>query len=258
MVTHRVGLNAIVKIDEEDVSRVLKHKWRVKQSSNGKKSIYCATPYRLLTHFVLGISNGEHIIHLNGDSFDCRKANLAPRTSVVFWPNRPDQYSEILLCDDHAEIKLQNSRKRALVDLADIVFVSGHLWKIQASVSTSYCVRSGDNLPLAQWLLKAPDGWMVDHKDGDGLNNKRCNLRIATKQQNSMNSRKPRRNSHAPTSRFKGVYRDKQLKRKPFKVTVTKDGQQYHVGRFATEIEAAHAYDCKARELFGEFARTNH
>jgi hypothetical protein len=98
-------------------------------------------------------------------------------------------------------------------------------------------------------VLRAPKGKLVDHRDMDGLNNLRSNLRIATQSENQRNRR-----SSPHTSRYKGVsiYRGNRWRAK-----IVLNGHQTHVGHFVDEVEAARAYDKKARELFGEFARTN-
>lgn len=88
-----------------------------------------------------------------------------------------------------------------------------------------------------------------DHEDGDSLNNQRYNLRPATYQDNGANRKK-----RAPgLSRFKGV----RPSLKKWRGLVRSNGQIIPLGTFETEIEAALAYDRKARELFGEFARCN-
>lgn len=89
---------------------------------------------------------------------------------------------------------------------------------------------------------------MVDHEDGDGLNNRWGNLRQSTQSQNTSNSRL----SKANTSGFKGVV----LEKGKWRAKVTKNYVTHHVhGYFATAEEAHAAYLRKAKELFGEFAR---
>jgi len=93
----------------------------------------------------------------------------------------------------------------------------------------------------------------VDHINGDRLDNRRANLRIVTKQQNRQNIGKQ---SHREmTSRYKGVVQHPKTLR--WRAIVKTGGKQRHLGYFATEHEAALAYNTAARELFGEFARLN-
>ena len=97
------------------------------------------------------------------------------------------------------------------------------------------------------------DKRMVDHIDGDGLNNRRSNLRIATVTQNQWN----RRANKSPdrTSRFKGVgfYPNKNC----WRARITIDGKPTHIGYFLKEIDAAKAYDEVASRVHGEFSLLN-
>jgi hypothetical protein len=90
-----------------------------------------------------------------------------------------------------------------------------------------------------------------DHIDGNGLNNQEANLRPATNSQNQMNQRLQK----SSKSGFKGVSWYGATRK--WQVQIKKDGKHYFLGRFSTPEEAARAYDAKARELFGEFARLN-
>lgn len=94
-------------------------------------------------------------------------------------------------------------------------------------------------------------GMVVDHIDGNGLNNQKSNLRQCTYAQNKQNSRKRKRTS----SQFKGVNFHKGGQNWQAYITVNK--KRIWLGRFNSEIEAASIYDAKARECFGEYAVTN-
>jgi hypothetical protein len=92
----------------------------------------------------------------------------------------------------------------------------------------------------------------VDHRNRDGLDNQRLNLRACTTSQNNMNQRKRR---DARSSKYKGVGWHKRDRR--FVVEIKLNGKHLHIGYFTDEIEAALAYDAAAREHFGEFALCN-
>ena len=93
-------------------------------------------------------------------------------------------------------------------------------------------------------------GWpLADHANGNGLDNRRENLRPATSSQNAMNRATPSDN----TSGFKGISRSG-LK---WRAYVGVSGRQTYLGSFTTPEEAARAYDAAALHHYGEFARPN-
>ena len=102
----------------------------------------------------------------------------------------------------------------------------------------------------------------TDHINGNGLDNRRENLRLVTNSQNSMNSRKPRAKKgslYGTRSIYKGVSRYKKRNGElgGYYAVLQKDGICHYLRGCATEEEAARAYDAKAKELHGEFAYLN-
>jgi len=89
----------------------------------------------------------------------------------------------------------------------------------------------------------------VDHINGDGLDNRRANLRPYVHGQNQQNMKSTKGGS----SRFKGV----SWRKNRWDAYITVGGRKVHLGRFLTEEEAAHAYNTAAEEHFGDFARAN-
>lgn len=98
-------------------------------------------------------------------------------------------------------------------------------------------------------LWKLPETPDIDHKNRNGLDCRRENLRAATSSQNLGNTAKKRTN----TSGFKGVYWHRKLNK--WFAQITCNGKQRHLGCFAEKEAAADAYIRAAKELFGEFAR---
>lgn len=94
-------------------------------------------------------------------------------------------------------------------------------------------------------------GLEVDHRDGDGLNNQKQNLRASNRSENMRNRGKNSNN----TSGYKGVYFCSRTKR--WRARIQTNGIYTHLGRFATPEAAAAAYDAAAAKLHGEFARLN-
>jgi hypothetical protein len=92
---------------------------------------------------------------------------------------------------------------------------------------------------------------MTDHRDGNKLNNCRYNLRECNTSQNAANKKK----LDGATSKYKGVSWNKRAGK--WEVSIIARGAKYYLGKYDNEIDAAKAYDKKAIELFGEFARPN-
>jgi len=145
----------------------------------------------------------------------------------------------------------------ALIDDDDFDSVSRHHWWIKRDKNTNYVEAyiNGKTVPLHRFLLNPDKGILCDHINGDGLDNRRCNLRIVTNSQNGMNRAATQYFKNRPTSsRFKGVTLHKSGR---WVASARRDKIYYHLGRFDNEIEAAGAYNRFARENFGEFARLN-
>lgn len=147
----------------------------------------------------------------------------------------------------------------ALVDACDFRSIAGLPWRLlRGHNGKQYAyARVGDvTTYLHRLILGAPQGLEVDHLSGDGLDNRRANLRLATQSQNSANSWKPRRaDGAATTSQYKGVSWDRTRDRWQAKVTI--HGVCRNLGRYDDEAEAARAYDAAALSAWGDFARVN-
>lgn len=97
-------------------------------------------------------------------------------------------------------------------------------------------------------IMKPPEGYAVDHIDHDPLNNRRCNLRVCTQEQNLAN-----RGPKGGSSRFVGVSRC----RKKWRAGIFRHGEYHYLGLFDDEAEAAKARDRLAVELHGPYAHLN-
>jgi len=114
----------------------------------------------------------------------------------------------------------------------------------------AHSVKKGVTLFLHRLIMQAKAGETVDHRDGNGLNNKRDNLRLCTQSQNRANGRQWK----IPKSGFRGVYQN----REKWVAMISQDGNKLkHLGTFQSKEEAAIAYDNAALERWGEFARLN-
>lgn len=141
--------------------------------------------------------------------------------------------------------------KVAIVDDADYADVSQYEWHINAG--TGYAARrdwqAKRYVLMHRHILAAPQGINVDHINGDKLDNRRSNLRLATTAQNAHNSRG---NTGAQSS-YKGV----SVYGNRFYVRIFVGGKNVYYGRYTDERTAARIYDYAARLHYGEFAYIN-
>lgn len=141
----------------------------------------------------------------------------------------------------------------AVIDAVDAAAVGQHNWCAEVRAHAVYAVRSisGESIiRMHRWLMKTPTGLVTDHINGDGLNNRRANLRVATHSQNLHNQRT---NSHNARG-LKGAFYRPREKRWQSHIRVA--GKTHYLGFFKTP-EAAHQAYCEASALFhGAFSRT--
>lgn len=150
--------------------------------------------------------------------------------------------------------------KFAIIDEADFGLVGNTKWSITNGGGYEYahtslgidgkrvCVR------LHRMIMGAKKGEVVDHVNGNTLDNRRVNLRICTRAQNARNRHRPNMKK-GKTSKFKGVMWEPRYNH--WYSLIGFNYKQIYLGSFKTEEMAALAYDNKAKELFGEFANPN-
>lgn len=140
-----------------------------------------------------------------------------------------------------------------LIDDADAAMLLGMTMSIRkdgyVTVRGSRRKRGGDNF-LHRVLLNPEQGKSCDHINGVTTDNRRENLRICSHAEN-MRNRKPRKTQ----SGYKGVKWHKGSR--VWRAFIRYEGKSYHPGQSKDPAQAAKKYDRKARELHGEFARTN-
>ena len=138
----------------------------------------------------------------------------------------------------------------AYVDAADYEWLCQWAWHAYSDGYAARC-ENGKKIYMHRQIMQPPKGAMVDHSDGNRANNCRSNLRVCTGAENMRNRRKPVGSS----SRFKGVgYSER---RRKWFARISFENELIGLGWFTDEEEAARAYDRKAVELFGPYARVN-
>jgi hypothetical protein len=155
--------------------------------------------------------------------------------------------------------------KQAIIDEEDWPLVRHLRWYAMRQSRTKhrelwYAANHSVSMPdgtrrillMHRLLMGIDTDVLVDHENGDGLDNRRCNMRSATASQNKANTTRYANNS----SGYKGVYATNR-KRNPWSAQLRANGAIRHIGVFRTELEAAAAYDQAATLAHGEFARTS-
>lgn len=149
-------------------------------------------------------------------------------------------------------ISLTTEGKEALISECDLPNAETYKWNYMLTKGREYAyttIRGSGRLYLHHLILPQREGLTVDHKDGNGLNNTRENLRYATHQQNLANQKL----STANTSGYKGVVRNHYN----WMAQSKREGKRIYIGTYKTPQEAAEAYDDYMIRTYGEFAMTN-
>ena len=146
----------------------------------------------------------------------------------------------------------------AIIDAVDIEKVTGRNWyairdhrSARVSAATSVVADGKKQTIYMHRVVLPADDLMVDHANGEALDNRRANLRVATPSQNTANCHAHIKNK----SGMKGIWYD--AKRGVFVANIGVGGKKKHIGRYQTADEAANAYDLAAIKFFGEFAKVN-
>lgn len=133
-------------------------------------------------------------------------------------------------------------------DISDFDIVSKRNWFMNGDYIT--CKYNSKKIKLHRYILNCSDDLVVDHIDGNPKNNRRNNIRICTQKENSYNC-KIRNDSN---NNYKGVVF---VGNGMYRARIQKDGKRFWIGTYRSEESAARAYNEKALELFGEYAKLN-
>lgn len=150
---------------------------------------------------------------------------------------------------------IQVGTREALLDKTDLLLIEPYRWYVLDSRRGGIYLQGYKEYKGKQpnWILMHQlimDAKWVDHRDGNGLNNRRDNLRLTTPTLNQANSKK-----RPGSSQYKGVTWD--AGHGKWKAKINKHYKRTFLGLYIVEEDAAQAYDDAARQMFGEFARLN-
>jgi hypothetical protein len=153
-------------------------------------------------------------------------------------------------CGDHCFSKITKGYT-VIVSPEDAKLLDRNKWSSKTDKHSVYAQRSalGKTVRLHREIMRPPVGHLVDHINGNGLDNRRSNLRLATHAQNSVN----RINFRKSKRGFIGVYRAK----KRWQAMINTEQGHIHLGSYTTPEEAAKVRDAAAFAKYGEFAQLN-
>lgn len=189
------------------------------------------------------VCGGKFSVHYEGNPY-CNKHYLRMRNNGT--PELIGRKTKNTYQDCGAFVRVTTtSGKSFIVDKNDVAAISGHTWCISV---TGYAVSNigGKVQKLHRFLLSVPAGMVVDHINGDPLDNRRENLRICTKKENSRNLKKKPGDSVST-----GVQQKKNGK---YRARIMVDRQEIAIGTFDTAEEAIAARRKAEAEYFGGYA----
>jgi hypothetical protein len=173
----------------------------------------------------------------------CR--NFRPKPADPRWPGRRGTSS----CSSQIRYIPLMHGQFAIVDAEDYEWLNRYTWVLWSG----YAIRhsSGKSFFMHREIVQAPPGMVVDHINGNRLDNRRCNLRLCTRPQNVRNAAK----RPGCLSQYKGVSFDR--RHNSWYATIWFKNRSIGLGHYHDEAQTARAYDRAALELFGEFAWLN-
>lgn len=196
---------------------------------------------RILANWILDTDPGIRVRYRNGDPMDCRRVNLTIGPVIQ-------------RLGDRAIVRLTRGLVSSIdLNMVDRLETLGARWQSAPRRETFYAVTDIGNprrrVYMHRWILDAPDMMYVDHIDGNGLNNRRENLRLATAKQNSENRTVPTRTATG----YRGV---REVGPGSFQAYVNTGNRQISGGCWRTPEEAAAARDLEVIRI-GSRARLN-
>lgn len=159
------------------------------------------------------------------------------------------------------KIPVSNGKAFALVDDEDFEYLSQRRWRLMRGYAVRNMkhyrengIKKRKHISMHRELNKTPDGKFTDHINRNKMDNRKCNLRTVTKQQNQWNKASSRK---SPSSKYKGVSYLKGINNKKWRSCIKINGKTLVIGAFDREEDAAQAYNFVANAYHGEYAYLN-
>lgn len=161
----------------------------------------------------------------------------------------------IEICNDECRIHLHDrygfTKQIAVIDAGDYQKIADYKWTLNNYGYAAARIEKQRVLLHRMVMPPCPAGYEIDHIDRDRLNNKKSNLRVVSRGQNTMN----RPGDVGCTSQYKGVCWSH--KKQKYVAQIAKEGKHYFIGHYDSEIMAAKAYNKVANKLFGKYGWLN-
>lgn len=241
--------NRIVNVDEDDFEKFGVINWGLCKSNSGlsvrgwDNSVRPRIQVRL-SRLIVNAEDGDMVYFKDGNGLNLTKSNLVVRYRQKFIEH---PYFYKLLIYDKNEVE-----HTVLLDKQDYDKVKDYNWRITKNKNKFYVnVSQRGHRSMHSMLMGLDDDLIIDHKDGNPLNNRRSNLRMATYTQNAYNTKIKPNN----TTGYKGVFYVKSRNR--YWAYIKADKKRYSGGFFKTAVDAAKKYNEMAVKYHGEFANLN-
>lgn len=221
----------ILKMDKEDFYKIKTLNFIIEKDKKGNLICRDKKSRRTLQSIILDLKKGENVKFINNNKLDFRRKNLLYGKKYKPY-NKKSILNEIEIKNNTIIVHIYSKKyghKKVKVDLQDMDIVKKYRWYIAKDNNTFYCraVKYNKSIIMHRLIcnLYNSSKYIVDHKNGNGLDNRRCNLRIVTYEINNKNRQISINNKSGKTGVFKcnnyyyaSWFENKKSKQKTFSI----------------------------------------